>query len=109
MNVLVIPEDFRNDQYLLKPLFKRLFASLGRRRTRIRVCQGPLLGGVGEALKTERIREIMDQHRGMTDIFVLCVDRDGETGRRARLTEIEEKLGDDCRLFAENAWEEVET
>ncbi len=109
MNILVIPEDFRNDQYILKPLFKRLFAALGRGRARIRVCQDPRLGGVGEALKTERIREIVDQHRGMTDIFVLCVDRDGETGRRARLTEIEENLEDDCRLFAENAWEEIET
>ena len=25
MRVLVIPEDFRKDQYLLKPLFQRLF------------------------------------------------------------------------------------
>ena len=29
MNILVIPEDFRNDQYLLKPLFSRLFARIG--------------------------------------------------------------------------------
>ena len=109
MNVLDIPEDFRNDQYLLKPLFKRLFATLGRGRARIRVCRDPLLGGVGEALKVERIREVVDQHRGMTDIFVLCVDRDGEAGRRTRLTEIEKKLENDCRLFAENAREEIET
>ena len=26
MRVLVIPEDFRKDQYLLKPLFQRLFS-----------------------------------------------------------------------------------
>ncbi len=45
----------------------------------------------------------------MTDIFILCVDRDGETGRRARLTEIEEKLKNDCCFFAENACEEIET
>ena len=109
MNVLVIPEDFRNDQYLLKPLFKRLFATLGRRHARIRVCQDPLLGGVGEALKAERIREVVDQHRGMTDIFVLCVDRDGEAERRTRLTEIEGMFASHCKFLAENAWEEIET
>ncbi len=109
MNVLVIPEDFRKDQYLLKPLFQRLFGSLGRRRVRVRVCQDPLLGGVGEALKIGRIREVVEQHRGMTDLFILCVDRDGETGRRTRLTEIEEKLDDEGCLCAENAWEEIET
>ena len=31
MNVLIIPEDFRNDQYILKPLFSRLFRSISRR------------------------------------------------------------------------------
>ncbi len=81
MNVLVIPEDFRYDQYILKPLFERLFATLGRRRVRIRVCQDPLLGGVDEALKSERIREVVDQHRGMTDIFILCVGRTPFHGR----------------------------
>ena len=29
MNVLIIPEDFRNDQYILKPLFVRLFKKIG--------------------------------------------------------------------------------
>ena len=31
MNVLVIPEDFRNDQYVLKPVLTRLFDDLARR------------------------------------------------------------------------------
>ena len=109
MNVLVIPEDFRNDQYLLKPLFERLFANIGRGRVRVRVCQDPLLGGIAAALNSERIREVVDQHRGMTDIFVLCVDRDGESGRRARLEDIESEFGADQVFFAENAWEEIET
>lgn len=56
MNVLLIPEDFRKDQYILKPLFIRLFGIIGR-RARVRVCQDPLLGGVGEALKSERLKE----------------------------------------------------
>ena len=109
MRVLVIPEDFRKDQYLLKPLFERLFRAMGKGRAQVRVCQDPLLGGVGEALKPERIREVVDQHDGMTDIFILCVDRDGDAGRRARLDRIEGEFDDRHMLFAENAWEEIET
>ena len=109
MRVLVIPEDFRNDQYLLKPLFERLFRSIDKARARVRVCQDPLLGGVGEALKSERIQEIVDQHGGMTDIFILCVDRDGSQGRRERLDEIEVEFGGGHTFLAENAWEEIET
>ena len=53
--VLLIPEDFRNDQYILKPIFKRLFSDLGRPTLRVEVCLEPLLGGVQEALKSERL------------------------------------------------------
>ena len=113
MNVLVIPEDFRKDQYVLKPLFSRLFRTIGRRRATIEVCRDPVLGGVDEALKPDRILEIVRQHRGMTDIFVLCVDRDGVVGRRQRLDEIEARIQsafDGAHVFvAENAWEELET
>ena len=109
MKVLVIPEDFRNDQYLLKPLFERLFAAMGQRNARIRVCRDPLIGGVDEALKPDRIQEVVDQHCGMTDIFILCVDRDGEQGRRRRLDRIEGEFGNGRAFLAENAWEEIET
>ena len=109
MRVLVIPEDFRYDQYLLKPLFERLFRAMGKPRARVRICQNPLLGGVDEALKSERIREVVDQHDGMTDIFILCVDRDGNRGRRTRLNRVEAEFGNDRTFLAENAWEEVET
>ena len=92
MNVLIIPEDFRNDQYILRPLFQRLFRSLKRPAT-VTVCTDPLLGGVGEALKTERLNEIVEQYDGMTDLFILCVDRDGATSRRQRLNQIEREFG----------------
>ena len=107
MRVLIIPEDFRNDQHILKPLFSRLFRTLLNRRVTVDVCKDPLLGGVGEALKVDRMEDIVDQYGGMTDIFVLCVDRDGVVGRRDQLDRIESLLGDN--FFAENAWEEVET
>ena len=113
MNVFVIPEDFRKDQYIIKPLFTRLFQRLGAPSVEVTICREPLLGGIGEALKLERIAEIVDQQAPMRDIMVLCVDRDGEVGRRQRLDDIEAAIqaqfGDRVRFFAENAWEELET
>lgn len=106
MRVLLIPEDFRNDQYILKPIFKSLFKDLGRPNARVEVCLQPRLGGVGEALKSERLSEIVAQFP-MVDIFVLCIDRDCEEGRRQKLDWIEAEFGDS--FFAENAWEEIET
>ena len=113
MNVLIIPEDFRKDQYILKPLFTRLFRRLGAGRPNIDVCRDPLLGGDREALKLERIAEIVRDNRGMTDIFILCVDRDGRSKRRQRLDDIEAEIqaqfGSGVFFFAVNAWEELET
>lgn len=107
MNVLIIPEDFRKDQFILKPLFSGLFRAIGKPRARVRVCKKPLLGGIGQAMKSKRIAEIVKEHEGMTDIFILCVDRDGDTNRRQRLTSLENEFGK--AFFAENAWEELET
>ena len=108
MNVLIVPEDFRKDQYILKPIFERLFRAIGRRSEKIEVCQEPLLGGVDEVLKSDRISEIVSFYP-MTDVFILCVDRDGREGRRHRLDEIEEEFGDGAQFLAANAWEEIET
>jgi hypothetical protein len=109
MNVLIIPEDFRKDQYLLLPLFTRLFSLIGKPRARVRVCLDPLLGGVQEALKIENLRSIIDRYAGMIDVFLLCVDRDGQVGRRQKLDTIERNLGALCSFLSENAWEELET
>ena len=109
MNILVIPEDFRKDQYILKPLFSRLFRRLGTPNPQVVVCRDPLLGGIDEALKTDKLAEIVSDQQGMTDIFILCVDRDGAVGRRQRLDRIEAEFQGRCVFFAENAWQEVET
>ena len=108
MRVLIIPEDFRNDQYLLQPLFDRLFRSLDI-PANVAVCQDPLLGGISEALKSERLQEIVDRYDAMTDLFILCVDRDGDEYRRNRLEQIEAEFDGQRRFLAENAWEELET
>ena len=108
MKVLIIPEDFRKDQYILKPLFERLFAGFARPNTKVVVCTAPLLQGVTEALKEDRIAEIIARYP-MIDIFVLCVDRDGVVTRRARLDALEQKFGTSRPFLAVNAWEELET
>ena len=109
--VLVIPEDFRKDEPLLKPILEKMLEACGR-KAKVVVCKDPLLGGVREALKWPRIREILDRYRGMVDCFLLVVDRDGQAGRKKSLTAIEKEaarfLGAENRFFAENAWQEIE-
>ena len=108
MNVLIIPEDFSNDQYILKPLFSRLFRTLGKSAVHLQVCHDPRLRGVGEALKLERMREIVNRYKKI-DIFILCIDRDGDTNRRQSLNRLEAELNNGQTFLAENAWEEIET
>ena len=107
MTVLIVPEDFRKDQFILKPLFSRLLASLGKPHATVRVCVDPLLGGVDEALKAKRMADIVQRYGGRVQVIVLCIDRDGNTGRRQRLDQLEETLGE--RFLGAEAWEEVET
>lgn len=112
MNVLVIPEDFRKDEFILKPIISAMLDSLGRRRSKVRVCRDPLLGGVSQALDGANIRDIISRYKGMVELFLLCVDRDGEQGRQVRLKQLEEIAGEmlagDKLFIGENAWQEVE-
>lgn len=109
MRVLIIPEDFRNDQYILKPLFESLFSQIGRPRAKVRVCNRPLLQGINAALKEDNLADIVEMYKGLIDIYILCVDRDGIADRRHRLDQIECKFRGNCTFLAENAWEELET
>lgn len=112
MKVLVIPEDFRKDQYILKPNVEALMSYVGHPHAVVRVLTDPLLGGISQALNRDRLQEILARYQGMTDLFLLCVDRDGQAGRRRSLDAIEEfaeGLLPKGRLFlAENAWQELE-
>lgn len=111
MKVLVIPEDFRKDQYMLKPIIKAMLKSLGKPRAKVMICQDPLLGGISEALKWDNIASIIEQY-SMVDLFLLCVDRDGKDGRQFALDKIEAQannvLNNRQCFFAENAWQELE-
>lgn len=112
MNVLVIPEDFVNDQYILRPIVSAMLSSLGKPRSKITICYEPRLGSVSQALRWERIAQIIDRYRGMYDLFLLCIDRDGQEGRRVQLDMLEhhaQTVLDSHKCFlAENAWQEVE-
>lgn len=112
MNVLVIPEDFVNDQYVLKPIVEAMLAHLGKRRANVIVCTEPRLRGVDQALRWERIQEILDQYQGMVNLFLHIVDRDGEPNRRAALDSLEQQarayLPQGRLFFSEHAWQEIE-
>ncbi len=109
--VLVIPEDFRKDQYVLEPIVTKLFESVGR-TAKVIICRDPLLGGVEQALKWKRLQEIIVRYRAMVDCFLLVVDRDGNKTRRKALDGLEEQAAAELvpgkRFLAENAWQEVE-
>lgn len=60
-------------------------------------------------MKSERIEEIVHRYEAMTDVFILCVDRDGVEDRRRKLDGLEETFGNGRVFYAENAWEELET
>ncbi len=111
MNVLVIPEDFRKDQYMLKPIIQAMMAQIGKPRAKVIICKDPLLGGVEEALKWENIESIITRYP-MVNLFLLCVDRDGKHGRKNQLEKLEAAASNilpDKRFFiAENAWQEIE-
>ncbi len=110
MKILVIPEDFRKDQYMLKPIIGAMASSTGGKH-KVRVCQDPLLRGVSQAMKWERIEEIILRYR-MIDLFLLCVDRDGVETRKKKLTNLEGRaakiLSEQKMFMAENAWQEIE-
>lgn len=111
MKVLVVPEDFTKDQHILKPIIQAMLAHLGKPKARVRVCQEPRLRGVWQAIKWENIKRILNKYREM-DLVLLCVDRDGNDGRRQALDGLEEKAKDVLKpsraFIAECARQELE-
>lgn len=111
MNVLVIPEDFRKDQFILQPILSAMFTRLGRPSI-VEILKDPLVGGVNRAMNRELLEEIVKMNRWKVDLFLLCVDRDGDPNRRTALDRLEAHfrgfLGGSKFLMAENAWQELE-
>lgn len=109
VRLMIIPEDFRKDQYILKPLFERLLADFGKPRARVEVCKDPHLQGVSDCMNKARLQEVFDRYDGIYQHFILCVDRDGVKNRRAKLDHLQEQFGTDRVFLAAHAWEELET
>jgi hypothetical protein len=111
MNVLVIPEDFRKDQFILRPIISAMFEKLGKQAI-VKVLTDPLLGGSAKAMNRQQLREIIEIYKWKVDLFLLCVDRDAVEKRREVLDGLEQHLNTltvapKC-LIAENAWQELE-
>jgi hypothetical protein len=116
--VLIIPEDFRNDESMLKPIVTAMMESIVKTKVKVDVCKDPRLQGVSQALNWEKIQWILDRYGGMVHLFLLCVDRDGDLNRRAKLNALEIKAQkylankyptpNQKQFLAENAWQEIE-
>lgn len=105
MKVLLIPEDPKHDQYILKPLVTRLFADLGK-TPRVEVLSRPRLRGVAQALDATILADVVATYP-MVDLFLVLVDRDGQKERAAVAAAREAEHSG--RLLVELAIEEVET
>jgi len=46
VKVLVIPEDVRKDQYMLKPIIEAMMKAKDKKRAKVIVCQNPRLRGI---------------------------------------------------------------
>jgi hypothetical protein len=88
MKVLVIPEDPTLDQYILKPIVERLFADWGK-NPRIQILSKPRLRGVDQALDSSKLADIVAIYP-MVDLFLVMVDRDGDTRRAERARNLEQ-------------------
>ncbi len=115
MNVLIIPEDFVNDQSILLPIVRAMMKELGKPKAKVEVCKDPRLRGHAEALSWEKIEIILNRY-GMVDLFLVCVDRDGNVDRRASIDGLEvkaqkylaSKYQKPKQFLGEHAWQELE-
>ena len=110
MNVLVIAEDDRNDRYILLPIIRAMFRALRRPKARVDIY--PLRNGGWDAVRQWKLVQTVIGDNRQADLFLLCVDRDGDPNRRNALDSLEEKaraLVSPPRLFlAIHAFQEIE-
>lgn len=112
MKVLILAEDFVKDEFLLQPIIQAMMKAVGKPKAKVKVCKDPRFHGTGEALKWDYIEQALSRHRGMVDLYLLCVDRDGNANRQVVLGNLENQaaavIGKGRAFLAENAWQEVE-
>ena len=106
MDVMIVPEDPRLDQYLLKPIVECLFQDLDV-SANIRVLQEPRMRGVSQALDPDIIQNDVVDLYPMVDLFLVIVDRDCDReSNEARAQTLQERS--DVDLLVCLAQEEVE-
>jgi hypothetical protein len=112
VNVLVIAEDFRKDQYILRPVVQAMMAAVGKPRASVIVMTRPLLRGVAQVLDVGTLRDRVLAAYPMVHLFLLIVDRDADPNRRRALGSLEERLRGSLKpgscFIAQCAWQELE-
>src|SRR5208337_5580660 len=110
VKVLILAEDFVKDEFVLQPIILAMMKRAGKPKAKVKVCKDPRFHGTGEALKWDYIEQALSRHRGMVDLFLLCVDRDGNANRQVVLGNLENQaaaaIGKGRAFLAENAWQE---
>lgn len=110
-NVLVVPEDATNDHYILKPLCLALLSAVGKPQAQLRVLTDPAVRGVNQALNDTFLASVFTRYP-MVHLFLLCVDRDADSGRDASVADRQLKaaplLTPPRRLLGTTAHQEVE-
>ncbi len=110
MRAVVIPEGVQHDHLILRPIFNAMFRHLGKGHAKIDI-HSPEVRGFDAVKVIDYIQGIIADFP-TADLFLLCVDRDGDPHRREALDDLESKVRQILpppRLFlAEHAWQEVE-
>jgi hypothetical protein len=111
MNVLVLAEG-PHDKHVLLPIVREMMKAVGKQWANVDWGQEAPFQGTGRALRWNWVEAALQDYGGMVDLFLLCVDRDGNEHRREVLDRLEDKakrvLKGRQTLIAENAWQEVE-
>jgi hypothetical protein len=111
LNVLIVAEDYRKDEYILKPIVTSMLEEVGKPRANVRVCRDPMIGGVEDALDPDTIEDVILTNP-LFDLYLLLVDRDADPNRHERLVQAENNAADSTRptqaFLAGQAHQEVE-
>lgn len=86
-NVVVIPEDDRQDKYILQPVLKAALAHIGKPRATVTVVSKPHPRGIDTVL-SDAFFEQVSRRYGKADLFLYCLDRDASESNDRRLADL---------------------
>ena len=79
IKAVVICEDPRLDEYILRPVIEQIFNELGQ-KVKISFAPRTMIQGVNQALQKSRHQDVFSRYP-MADVFFLIIDRDGDEHR----------------------------